>query len=74
MKWNWIKIDNKFLPSKDTFPPEGIEVLISDGENYDVAYYLRSGEYKWIKVKVKDDDIEDFLQFVPTMWCKIQKG
>lgn len=64
----WNKFDNDNL---DTLPPEGEEVLISDGTNYDVAYYVASGEYKWLKSHVEDDDSNDFTSFIPIKWKKI---
>lgn len=63
MKFNWNVISDK-----ESFPPEGIEVLISDGINNDVAYYVRSYPPKWVKVNIKEDNISDFIQFVPIMW------
>jgi len=63
----------KFFQNDDDHePPEGIEVLVSDGTNYDVAYYIKSGEYKWLKVNVKDDDVSDFDNFTITKWSFIQ--
>lgn len=52
----------------NTYPSEGIEVLVSDGNNHDVAYFIMSGTYKWVKVSVKDDDISYFDNFIPIKW------
>ena len=52
--------------------PEGVEVLVSDGTHYDVAYYLKSSEYKWLKVSVKDDDVSDFYNFKVIKWSLIE--
>jgi hypothetical protein len=35
----------------DTYPDEGCDVIVSDGTHYDVAYYIMSGSYKWVKAK-----------------------
>lgn len=63
--FDWVKIDKD---NDDTFPEEGLNVMVSDDEHYDVAYYIRSGEYKWLKVNVDLDDVDDFTSFVPTKW------
>ena len=52
----------------NTYPKEGYNVLISDGEHYDVAYYLMSSTYEWRKVSVKDDDANKFEDFIPIKW------
>ncbi len=65
----WINISEE----GDTYPPEGITVLISDGENYDTAYYIRSGEYYWIKVNVKNDDYLKFDDFNVIKWAFIEE-
>lgn len=67
---NWIVIEKD---NYDSFPKEGIEVLVSDGKHYDVAYYIMSGEYKWVKVDVIQDDINDFNSFVITKWAYIKE-
>lgn len=64
MDWIYIIENDDF----DTYPKEGIDVLVSDGEDYDVAYYLRSGEYKWMKTDLIQDDAHDFKQFIITKW------
>jgi len=62
-KWNYIKNDED-----NTFPDEGIEVIVSDNINEDVAWYIRSGEYKWLKTNIKNDEVNDFTSFIPTKW------
>lgn len=71
--WVIIKEDKQkeFMTGIDTYPEEGVEVLVSDGTNYDVAYYLRSGEYKWVKINVKKDTSFGFTSFVPIKWKEI---
>lgn len=66
---NWINFDEN---DSNTFPPEGVNVLISDGIHYDVAYYLLSGEYVWIKIDLEKDDINDFTAFPIIKWCFIE--
>ena len=53
---------------KEGFPPEGVVVLVSDGINYDTAYYIRSGEYVWMKTNVKKDSSKKFKSFIPIKW------
>lgn len=66
---NWKDVD----PEEDnTFPEEGVEVLVSDGINYDVAWYLRSGSYKWVKSNLVHDDLDDFRSFIPIKWLTIE--
>lgn len=66
MKNDWIEIIEE--GDYHTYPSEGIEVLVSDGTNHDVAYYIMSGEYKWLKVDVKNDNVYDFENFIPIKW------
>ena len=66
---NWIEI---IKDDYDTYPKEGINVLVSDGINYDVAYYIMSGSYKWIKEDLIEDDINDFTSFIISKWTYIE--
>jgi hypothetical protein len=67
---DWINI---IEGDYSTYPNEGEEVLVSDvNNNYDVAYFLMSGEYKWVKVHVANDDISDFDSFNPIKWKQIK--
>jgi hypothetical protein len=65
-------VSKKWIDIKEgdynTLPSEGINVLISDGINHDVAYYIRSGEYKWLKVNIKNDEAPEFDDFIPIKW------
>lgn len=65
IKRNWIEVKKDDI---DTYPSEGIDVLVSDGYNHDVAYYLMSGEYKWMKVNIKNDESNEFTDFVIKKW------
>ncbi len=66
---NWTNI----IPDVyQTFPPEGYNVLISDGKHYDVAYYADE-EKIWLKVDIEEDDAKEFTAFKPTKWCQIIK-
>lgn len=65
---NWIEI---IVGDYDTYPKEGINVLVSDGKSYDVAYYIMSGSYRWVKVDLDEDDIHDFKSFVVSKWTYI---
>jgi len=57
MEWTKL-IKDKY----DTYPKEGIEVLVSDGKSYDVAWYLMSGEYRWVKNDLVKDSLLDFIK------------
>lgn len=65
----WINI---ILDNYDTYPPEGEDVLVSDGTNYDVVYYIMSGEYRWLKEHIERDDVDDFTSFIPVKWKRIE--
>jgi hypothetical protein len=66
---SWILINENDI---ETLPKEGIDVLISDGDNYDVAYYLMSSEYVWMKVDLEKDDAFVFKGFTPTKWKQLK--
>lgn len=66
---NWKEI---IIEDYETYPPEGVEVLISNGRNFDVAYFLMSGEYVWMKVNVKKDNAKKFKSFTPIKWKFIE--
>ena len=66
--FEWVKI---IKDDDNTFPEEGTTVLVSDGKHYDVAYYIRSSEYKWLKSHIENDDVEDFTSFMPAKWKMI---
>ncbi len=68
---NWIKIN---IDDDNTYPKEGIIVLISDGVNYDTAYYLRSSSYYWLKVSVKKDTVTKFKDFEIIKWAYINEN
>ena len=65
-----------FIVGKDytTFPKEGYTVLVSDGTNYDTAYYIMSGEYKWWKYNVNKEDGHEFDSFEITCWKIINEN
>ena len=65
MELEWIEIKEE----GDTYPKEGHIVLVSDGINYDTAWYLMSSEYIWKKNDVLNDDKLDFNNFVITKWA-----
>jgi hypothetical protein len=62
---NWVTIVEDDI---NTYPKEGINVIISDGEKYDVAYYLMSSTYVWMKIDVIMDDVYEFTDFKVTKW------
>jgi hypothetical protein len=65
---NWITL----LEDKhETFPDEGIEVLVTDGTNYDVAWYLMSSTYEWRKTDLEEDTTKKFNAFKITKWSYI---
>lgn len=63
--FEWVNI---IKDDYSTYPEEGTTVMVSNGKDYDVAYYIMSGSYKWLKVHVENDEADDFTSFVPTKW------
>jgi hypothetical protein len=55
----------------ETFPEEGEDVLVSDGKHFDVAWYLKSGDYKWLKNNISTDESEDFENFKVIKWARL---
>lgn len=71
LDWVLFNQDNN-----ETYPPEGIEVLISGlSENgnilYDVAWYLKSSKYVCMKTDIEEDEANVFTAFVPLRWRAI---
>jgi len=54
-----------------TYPDEGVDVIVSDGTHYDVAYYIKSSLYIWFKVDLIADDAVEFKSFNITKWSYI---
>jgi len=67
---NWIKF---IEDDSSTYPEEGVDVLVSDGKRHDVAWYIMSGDYKWLKDDVLNDDVNDFKDFIITKWSYINE-
>ena len=66
--WVYFSEDNS-----ETYPPEGVDVLVSDYKNnIDVAWFLQSSEYKWVKNDVLGDSVNDFTSIKPIKWKKIR--
>ena len=65
MVLEWVEIKGE----GDTHPKEGYTVLVSDGINYDTAWYLRSGEYIWKKSDILNDTEPEFNNFPITKWA-----
>lgn len=70
LEYSWVDI---LEGDYDTYPKEGYSVLVSDGIHYDVAYYIMSGDYKWLKSNILEDDANLFTSFVPTKWKYLTK-
>ena len=70
LEYSWVTIINE---DYDTYPKEGYDVLVSDGIYYDVAFYIMSGEYKWLKSNALKFDTNLFTSFIPTKWKYINK-
>ena len=57
----WIDlIENDY----NSYPEEGYIVLISDGDHFDTAYFIKSGEYVWMKEDVLTDESYEFKAFI----------
>ena len=54
-----------------TYPPEGEEVIASNGKEISIIWFLMSGEYKWMKTYHYLDNAEEFTTFVPIKWMKL---
>lgn len=68
---DWINFDENDF---ETYPKEGIEVIVSDGSHFDVAWYLMSSTYMWMKNDLIADDCEEFAQFKIIKWAYITKN
>jgi hypothetical protein len=67
-KINWtILIKDNY----DTYPKEGYSVLVSDGLHSDVAWFIASSEYRWLKTNIIEDYSYDFKEFEITKWAYI---
>lgn len=62
---DWVNVTD------NNYPPEGVDVLVSDGINYDVAWYLMSSEYVWMKIEIDKDDSKLFTSIIPTKWKRL---
>ena len=67
MEFNNLIIDDYY-----TYPKEGYPVVVSDSINYDVAWFLMSGEYKWVKDDILNDTLQDFTSFSITKWSYME--
>jgi len=65
---NWIIINKEDI---NTYPSEGEEVIVSDEINYDIAWYIMSGEYRWVKTDVTHDTMNTFTAFEIIKWKSI---
>ena len=68
---NWVYLT---LNDIDTFPNEGIDVLVTDGKKYDVVWYLMSSEYKWMKTDLINDEANEFNSFTIKKWRYVTKS
>lgn len=66
---NWIiLVEDDY----NTYPKEGVEVLVSDGENYDIAWYLMSSEYMWMKTDHAKDTADKYKGITIIKWSYIE--
>lgn len=66
---NWV---NLVEGDYNTFPKEGYEVIVSDGINYDVAWYLMSSQYEWMKTNHVKDTAEPYNDIEIIKWSYIE--
>jgi hypothetical protein len=64
----WIKLREG---EYETYPKEGIDVLVTDGIHLDIAWFLMSSTYEWRKTDLAIDDAKLFNQFKITQWAYI---
>jgi hypothetical protein len=62
----WHKFSRSDDDKFSDYPPEGEDVVITDGRSIDRAYYVYS-DSKWIKFD-DDLDVQVELKFIPTHW------
>ncbi len=64
----WIKLREG---EYETYPKEGIDVLVTDGTHLDITWFLMSSTYEWRKTDLAIDDAKLFNQFTITQWAYI---
>ena len=72
----WIEFDNDKIDDMPigNYPPEGYEVMVTDGESEIVMWYVMSGDYKWFCDNIEDPDYplsDDELPFNPSRWMHL---
>lgn len=76
IKEEWVDVLYNDKTDFEPMPPEGEYVLVSDGEDYEIVYYIMSGIYEWkMDLYDKDGDSLDFSirfdRFEPSKWYYI---
>jgi hypothetical protein len=54
----WIPFDSRALDNQSigSFPPEGWDVMVTDGERVAVMWFVMSSEYRWYFEDPEDSD------------------
>jgi hypothetical protein len=75
----WIAFNNKDLNNQpdSNYPPEGYDVMTTDGNQEAIMWYLMSSEYKWNFQDPQDSDnffTDNHPQFPfqPTHWMSLE--
>lgn len=81
----WIPFDNKEVNKPESltnrvftdanFPPEGVDVMVTDGKQIAVMWYICSSIYDWFFDNPNDPDDAlsgDEIPFQPTHWMYIE--
>lgn len=67
---NWIEyIANIRYKDEKHYPPEGVEVVVTDGKSIDVMWVVYSGGASWCWSNPEGQDgFSDGIPFQPTHW------
>ena len=70
MNKKWIQYNSGDKYDDDyRYPPEGVEVAVTDGKSVDVMWIVYSGGAEWCWYNPEDPDgVSDELPFTPAFW------
>lgn len=70
MNVNWIEFSRDSYYEEDSnYPPEGVDVAVTDGESIDIMWMVYSGGAEWCWYDPTDiDGSSDSIPFEPTHW------
>ena len=74
----WIPFNNKDLDNQQfkNYPPEGCEIMTTDGQKESIMWFIMSSEYKWFYQEDPNHPdrvlTDDELPFQPTHWMLLE--